>query len=199
MLDPVSFEPLLAATILTQCGHTFNSNTLSALPTSTCPLCGVAFDRETGTQPNFALRAVVEAFQKKTASPVASPSQEPAELAASTPATPIGRAKPLASMKPPLAYSPKPRIQTVRCERCATDFQQRSGKVPPERGCAHVGAWHAAFGDCSVRCAFGLGVLGIGKQHWSCCFSTSSANVGCAQSAHTGRTLVRSASHKPEE
>lgn len=40
--------------------------------------------------------------------------------------------------------------------------------------CGHGGDWHSAFSDCGPKCAVFLGVsLNIGKQHWSCCFSTS--------------------------
>jgi hypothetical protein len=86
MLDPVSFEPLLTATLIVACGHTFNADTIASLPTNLCPLCKTAFDRAAGTQPNFALRTVVEAFHRKAAKASAVTSAAPAPVSAAAPA-----------------------------------------------------------------------------------------------------------------
>ncbi len=102
MLDPVSFEPLLTATLIAACGHTFNADTIESLPTNLCPLCKTAFDRATGTQPNFALRTVVEAFQRKAAkAPAAVTSAAPAPASAAAPAVTSAAPAPVVSVVPP--------------------------------------------------------------------------------------------------
>lgn len=48
--------------------------------------------------------------------------------------------------------------------------------------CSHAGTWHATFGDCSMlKCAVGL-KTSVGKQHWSCCFSTNQTHKVCPKS-----------------
>ncbi|KNC52083.1 acid ceramidase subunit beta [Thecamonas trahens ATCC 50062] len=67
----------------------------------------------------------------------------------------------------------------VRCRNCRTRFTE---SLNASGRCAHVGDWHAAYNDCSkIKCAWGL-KSSIGKQHWSCCFSTSRRSRGCPRS-----------------
>jgi hypothetical protein len=102
MLDPVSFEPLLTATLIVTCGHTFNASTLAALPTNQCPLCKCDFDKETGTQPNYALRTVVEMFQKKASSISRGTSSTHAPVPAAAPAPPDKEDSPPLFPLPPI-------------------------------------------------------------------------------------------------
>ena len=67
----------------------------------------------------------------------------------------------------------------VRCTLCRTRV---TPELNPSGRCAHVGDWHAAYSDCSkLKCGWGL-KSSIGKQHWSCCFSTDRRNAGCPKS-----------------
>lgn len=67
--------------------------------------------------------------------------------------------------------------------------------------CSHSEPWHSDFASCSkgtvslplpfslpihtplVRCAFGLGVGKIGRQHWGCCFDTDRTALVCPHSS----------------
>lgn len=66
-------------------------------------------------------------------------------------------------------------VVVLKCVQC--------GRLGSEPGCKHNGSWHSAYNDCSLRCARGLGWGGLGRQHWSCCFSTSEASL-CAKAHH---------------
>jgi len=46
-----------------------------------------------------------------------------------------------------------------------------------------MGTWHSAYSQCSAACALGLGWNGLGKQHWSCCFSLEESSV-CRKTKH---------------
>jgi hypothetical protein len=50
--------------------------------------------------------------------------------------------------------------------------------------CTHRGVWHGAFSDCSARCAWGLGAVGIGLAHWSCCYATDQDALCSKAQAH---------------
>jgi hypothetical protein len=56
------------------------------------------------------------------------------------------------------------------CSRCARRF---SLKLNPTGFCQHSGTFHSSFSDCSVGCAFGLGVQRLGLRHWSCCYQVN--------------------------
>lgn len=65
-------------------------------------------------------------------------------------------------------------------------------------GCAHQGDWHTQFGDCSPKCAWGLGVGNLGKCHWSCCFSTEESSV-CPLAKHEIEWTARQLSTLEQE
>eukprot|EP01012_Entosiphon_sulcatum_P015344 TRINITY_DN20329_c0_g1_i1.p1 TRINITY_DN20329_c0_g1~~TRINITY_DN20329_c0_g1_i1.p1 ORF type:complete len:445 (-),score=32.59 TRINITY_DN20329_c0_g1_i1:888-2201(-) len=57
-----------------------------------------------------------------------------------------------------------------KCRHCGKDFVDA---LNPGGACSHVGLWHSAYENCNfLTCGWGLKPKNIGKQHWSCCFST---------------------------
>eukprot|EP00164_Ancoracysta_twista_P010946 GFYU01016682.1.p1 GENE.GFYU01016682.1~~GFYU01016682.1.p1 ORF type:complete len:469 (-),score=72.64 GFYU01016682.1:29-1411(-) len=59
--------------------------------------------------------------------------------------------------------------------------KELSGNPSAGTGGAHTGTWHSAYGQCSVKCAFKLGVRKkIGMCHWSCCYAVDQ-NGPCTQ------------------
>ena len=70
------------------------------------------------------------------------------------------------------------------CVRCHATFDPA---LNPPGSCTHTGTWHERYADCSyLKCGFGLGPSGIGKQHWSCCYSTVQASACPKSLAHGG-------------
>eukprot|EP00759_Apiculatamorpha_spiralis_P052126 PhF_6_TR5610/c0_g1_i1/m.8102 len=66
------------------------------------------------------------------------------------------------------------------CSACSRTFNTA---LNPAGECTHIGQWHARYEDCSyIKCGLGLGVSRIGKQHWSCCFSTDASSTKCTKS-----------------
>jgi hypothetical protein len=59
--------------------------------------------------------------------------------------------------------------------------QPLNSEVPV--GCIHLGKWHSAISDCSLRCAWKLGRSNLGTQHYSCCYSTDKNNPSCSKNA----------------
>eukprot|EP00929_Paragymnodinium_shiwhaense_P034028 TRINITY_DN18562_c0_g1_i2.p1 TRINITY_DN18562_c0_g1~~TRINITY_DN18562_c0_g1_i2.p1 ORF type:complete len:473 (+),score=65.17 TRINITY_DN18562_c0_g1_i2:135-1553(+) len=68
---------------------------------------------------------------------------------------------------------------TLTCSVC-----DRPGN---QAGCKHSGDWHASYNDCGARCVVGLGYSNLGRQHWSCCYSTD-RDSWCAKARHIYET-----------
>ena len=55
-----------------------------------------------------------------------------------------------------------------RCKNCFTRYFE---SLNAKGECSHSGEYHSTFDDCDkMKCAMGLGIMNIGKCHWSCCY-----------------------------
>ena len=63
----------------------------------------------------------------------------------------------------------------LRCSLCHQDGSSS--------GCLHKGTWHSQFEECGVLCGVKLGLKNLGKQHYSCCYSTDIESK-CMKSQH---------------
>lgn len=81
-----------------------------------------------------------------------------------------------------------PPIPTIACTVCNVEYGPYNN---PKGECAHAGAWHATLSDCNyAACGAGLFPSNIGKQHWSCCYSTNSTSTTCSKSHRHQPPLV---------
>lgn len=73
-----------------------------------------------------------------------------------------------------------PPIEKPTCSRCGVEYGPFTN---PKGQCIHSGTWHATFSDCNyAACGAGLFPSNIGKQHWSCCYSTDADSTICSKS-----------------
>jgi len=90
---------------------------------------------------------------------------------------------------PTTPKTPKPsQKHTIKCINCGKDIRLEQNT---KGDCVHTKPWHSRFEDCNyLKCGWGLGINGIGAQHWGCCFKRDFDDKVCPKSKNHSLAIV---------